>query len=551
MLSRGKPATASSSESSTFAAAKAVDGVATTRWASVEGADPQWIQVDLGASANLTRVKLNWEAAYGKAYQVQLSADGTNWSNAFTTTTGNGGTDEIPVTGTARYVRINGTARGTAYGYSLFEFEVYGTIVGGGGDTTAPSVPGGLRSTGTTSSSASLAWNAATDNVGVTGYVVSRNGEPVATVTGTTHTDSGLSASTSYSYVVRAKDAAGNQSGPSTAITVATPGGGGGSTVDVSTAAQLQTALANAQSGQTIRLAAGQYHGAFFTQRAGTASAPITLTGPASAVLINDGPSGDAPDCPAPTPGWDSGYGLWLFGAPYWKLTGFTVQDSKKGIVLDNSHHVTIDGVSVHRTDEEGVHFRRSSADGVIKNSTVTDAGLVQKGYGEGVYIGSAGSNWGCHGNTGGVDKSDRVQVLDNHIGPNIAAEPIDVKEGTTGGIIRGNTFNGRGISGENSADSWIDVKGFKYVIENNTGTFSSPGTFANGYETHNPSTSPSFPNGCGNVWRNNASDLGGVGKYAINITSASKCTADPNVVYASNTVKNAQTGLTNIPVTP
>ncbi|TDD46054.1 hemagglutinin protein [Kribbella antibiotica] len=459
-MSRGKPATASSSESSTFAAGKAVDGVATSRWASKEGSNAEWIQVDLGASANLTRVKLNWEAAYGKGYQVQVSANGTNWSNAFSTTTGNGGTDEIPVTGTARYVRINGTARGTAYGYSLFEFEVYGTLVGGGG-------------------------------------------------------------------------------------------GGGGTAVDVSTAAQLQTALANAQPGQTIRLAAGQYHGSFVTQRPGTASAPITLTGPASAVLINDGPTGDAPSCPAPTAGWDSGYGLWLFGAPYWKLTGFTVQDSKKGIVLDNSHHVTIDGVSVHHTDEEGVHFRRSSADGVIKNSTVTDAGLVQKGYGEGVYIGSANSNWSCHGNTGGVDKSDRVQVLDNHIGPNIAAEPIDVKEGTTGGIIRGNTFNGRGISGENSADSWIDVKGFKYVIENNTGTFSSPGTFANGYETHNTSTTPSFPNGCGNIWRNNASNLGGAGNYAINISSVSKCTADPNIVYSSNTVQNAKSGLTNVPVTP
>ncbi|MFK4084811.1 discoidin domain-containing protein [Kribbella sp. NPDC020789] len=457
LLSRGKPATASSIEGAGFEASRAVDGSLSTRWASREGTDPEWIQVDLGTAASLSRVKLNWDAAYGKAYQVQLSADGTNWSTAYSTTTGDGGLDDIPISRTARYVRINGTARGTAYGYSLFEFEVYGT----------------------------------------------------------------------------------------------TSGGSGGTVVDVSTAAQLQAALANAAPGQTIRLASGQYHGAFLTQHAGTASAPITLTGPASAVLINDGPTGDAPSCPAPTAGWDSGYGLWLFNAPYWKLTGFTVQDSKKGIVLDNSHHVTIDGVTVNHTDEEGVHFRRSSADGVIKNSTITDTGLVQPGYGEGVYLGSAGSNWPCHGNTGGVDKADRVQVLDNHLGPTIAAEAIDVKEGTTGGVIRGNTFNGTGISGENSADSWVDVKGIGYLIENNTGTFSSPGTFANGYETHNPSTTPTFPNGCGNTWRNNSSNLGGAGQYAIFISSASKCTADPNTVYSSNTVQNARTGLTNVPVTP
>jgi hypothetical protein len=324
-----------------------------------------------------------------------------------------------------------------------------------------------------------------------------------------------------------------------------------GDTVSVSTAAQLQAALAGAVPGQVIKLAAGTYRGSFVTTKAGTAAKPITLSGPANAVLINDGPSGDAPDCPAPTAGWDPGYGLWLSGAPYWNLTGFTVQESKKGIVVDDSPHTTIDGVTVHHVDEEAIHFRRSSADSVLKNSTITYTGLVQPGYGEGVYLGSANSNWACHGNSGGVDRGDRIQVLDNHIGPFVAAEPIDVKEGTFDGVIRGNTFDGRGISGENSADSWIDVKGIGYTIEDNTGTFSAPGTFANGYENHNTSTSPSFANGCGNVWRNNESDLGGAGAYAIKISSVSKCAANPNVVYASNTVTNATSGLTNIAVTP
>jgi Periplasmic copper-binding protein (NosD) len=322
-------------------------------------------------------------------------------------------------------------------------------------------------------------------------------------------------------------------------------------TVPVSTADQLKAALANAKPGDTISLASGTYRGSFVTQKAGTASNPITLTGPSSAVLINDGPSGEPPSCPVPTAGWDSGYGLWLYNAPYWNIKGITVAESKKGIILDNSHHVTIDGVTVRRTDEEGVHFRRSSADGVLRNSTITDTGVVTKDYGEGVYIGSANSNWKCHGNTGGADRSDRVQVIGNRIGPNVAAEHIDVKEGTQGGLISGNTFNGTGISGANSADSWIDVKGFGYRIENNTGTFASPGTFKNGYETHNPGTRPSFENGCGNVWRGNRSDLGDVGEYAVYVVSTSKCKANPNVVHASNTVTRAKKGLTNVPVTP
>ncbi|MER6944284.1 glycosyl hydrolase family 18 protein [Nonomuraea sp. NPDC000554] len=99
---------------------------------------------------------------------------------------------------------------------------------GGGSDTTAPSVPGNLRSTGVTSSSVSLAWNASTDNVGVTGYDVFRGGTLVTTVTGTSYTDGGLSASTSYTYAVRARDAAGNVSGNSNSVTATTSGGGGG-----------------------------------------------------------------------------------------------------------------------------------------------------------------------------------------------------------------------------------------------------------------------------------------------------------------------------------
>ncbi len=319
-------------------------------------------------------------------------------------------------------------------------------------------------------------------------------------------------------------------------------------TVTVSTAAQLKAALAAAAPGQTISLAAGTYHGSFVTQKAGTSAKPITLTGPATAVLVNDGPSGDPPDCPVPAPGFDSGYGLWLVDAPYWNLTGFTVAESKKGIVADNSHHTVIDRVTVHHVDEEGVHFRKSSADSVIRNSKVTDTGLVQTGFGEGVYIGSAESNWECHGNSGGIDRSDRVQVLNNTIGPNVTAEHIDVKEGTVDGVIRGNTFNGTGISGQHSADSWVDVKGSGYLLENNTGTFRKPGTLANGYETHQIGGSPS---GCGNTWRGNSSDLGGSGEHAIKITTVSQCTSKPNVVYASNTVTGAKKGLTNAKVTP
>src|SRR5690606_24304928 len=99
------------------------------------------------------------------------------------------------------------------------------TATGGGSDTQAPTVPGNLRSTGVTSSSISLAWNASTDNVGVTGYEVHRGSTLVDTVTGTSFTDTGLSPNTSHTLPVRPPVAAGNRSAASSALTVRTATG--------------------------------------------------------------------------------------------------------------------------------------------------------------------------------------------------------------------------------------------------------------------------------------------------------------------------------------
>ncbi|EWM17512.1 endo-1,3-beta-glucanase [Kutzneria sp. 744] len=126
LLSQGKTATSSSSENASFTAANAVDGNTGTRWSSAFS-DPQWLQVDLGATHAISRVDLSWEAAYAKAFQIQTSNDGSTWSNIYSTTTGTGGNQSLPVSGSGRYVRVNGTARATQYGYSLWEFQVFGS----------------------------------------------------------------------------------------------------------------------------------------------------------------------------------------------------------------------------------------------------------------------------------------------------------------------------------------------------------------------------------------------------------------------------------------
>jgi F5/8 type C domain/Fibronectin type III domain len=126
LLSQGQPATASSVQNAGYPASNAVDGNLSTRWSSAFS-DPQWLEADLGATHAISKVVLYWEAAYATAFQIQTSNDGTNWTTIYSTTTGPGGTQTLSVTGSGRYVRMYGTQRATGYGYSLWEFQVFGS----------------------------------------------------------------------------------------------------------------------------------------------------------------------------------------------------------------------------------------------------------------------------------------------------------------------------------------------------------------------------------------------------------------------------------------
>ncbi|MFI5805016.1 discoidin domain-containing protein [Streptomyces sp. NPDC051561] len=137
LLSQGKPVTASSQEHYGTPATEAVDGNLGTRWSSA-ASDAQWLQVDLGSAVAVNQVVLRWEGAYAKAYRIELSTDGTHWTTAYSTAAGAGGNETVAVSGTARYVRMQGVTRATGYGYSLWEFQVYGSTGG-----TGPTLPGG------------------------------------------------------------------------------------------------------------------------------------------------------------------------------------------------------------------------------------------------------------------------------------------------------------------------------------------------------------------------------------------------------------------------
>jgi hypothetical protein len=301
-------------------------------------------------------------------------------------------------------------------------------------------------------------------------------------------------------------------------------------TVNVKNATELKAALLDAKPGDDIVLADGNYFGKFVIDigKHGTATAPITMRGGRGAVL-------DAGSI-------QIGYVLYL-QANHWKVKGITLTNGLKGLMMDGALYNIIDSVKVHTIGEEGIHLRKFSSHNTIQNVEVTDVGLKTPDFGEGIYIGSAKSNWNTYTN-GLPDKCDSNRILSNKLGPNITAECIDVKEGTTGGIIRNNYFDATGITGANSGDSWIDVKGNYYLIENNNG-FSPGGTiFKDGYQVH------VAVSGWGNYneFKNNNCTVNASG-YGFNIQlSGSNGTTTGNIVYTSNTVTGASSGIANIP---
>jgi len=170
-LALGKPAVASTTYAG-YPASNTTDGSLTTRWSSVYS-NNQWIYVDLGSIATIQRVVLNWEAAYGQSYKIQVSNDAVTWTDVYSTTTGNGAIDDITLTpsATGRYVRMLGIQRATTYGYSLFEFEVYGVPgtpvpvnLALGKTTVASTTYPGFPASNTTDGNPATRWSSAFSN---------------------------------------------------------------------------------------------------------------------------------------------------------------------------------------------------------------------------------------------------------------------------------------------------------------------------------------------------------------------------------------------------
>ena len=521
----------------------------------------------LAATPADARVQLSWSASIGAtSYNIKRATNsGGVYSTIQSGISATSYTNTGLTNGTLYYFVVSAV---NAAGESNNSNPVSATPIAA---ATVPAAPTGLSATATAGDArAQLAWSV---SAGATSYTVKRAanaGGPYAVVQSgvstTSYTNTGLTNGSVYYYVVTAINAVGesaNSNQVSVTPTAPVTPPPGGRNVDVHTADELTAALASALPGDVINLADGIYNGkvnlrdsyyaSFGTTRSGTAQAPITLRGSRAAVI--DGGSVPDPDKILKK----GSYGLHWVGASYWQIVGISVINAQKGIVLDGnttagggSSHVVLDGIRVYNIEEEGIHLRAFSSDNVIKNSDVSFTGRArgQARYGEGIYIGSADSNWGTH--SGGLpDQSDRNQVVNNRI-IRTGAESIDIKEGTHSGLIKGNYFDGAGIAGENFADSWVDVKGNDYIVEDNHGVNltqdnpDGPNALLDGFQTHNR-TAGGIYWGANNIFRNNIADIGGAAGYGYRLHDLPA----GNVIYCNNQALNTGLGFANVPCTP
>ncbi|WP_281886296.1 right-handed parallel beta-helix repeat-containing protein [Paenibacillus sp. YYML68] len=242
--------------------------------------------------------------------------------------------------------------------------------------------------------------------------------------------------------------------------------------VYVDTVTEIKDALKNALPGDVILVAPGEYHltttttvgdkkAYYYSTKSGNSTDKITIK---SQFASN----------PATLKGGNvasEGYTLYITGN-YWVIQDIKIKNGQKGIILDNSNNTRINKVTVSDVGQEGIHVRDGSKNTIIENSTIKNTGVTgtanDKGFAEGIYVGSDRSVWDVNSSTGYDRNVSNTKIRNNTIGPNVAAESIDIKEGASGTLVEGNTFLGAGISGENYADSFIDVKGYNTTIRNN-----------------------------------------------------------------------------------
>jgi parallel beta-helix repeat protein len=291
--------------------------------------------------------------------------------------------------------------------------------------------------------------------------------------------------------------------------------------VVVTDAIQLTDALAKVAPGALIRLEPGTYADTFDLTVSGAADKPIVLCGPREAII-------DSSANPTLT-------GIDMINVQHWILSGFTVTGGGQGIYLNGSSNNIVTGLSIHDVGEIAIRLRNGASRNTIQSCEIKNTGMKDPASAEGIFIGTIDSSW-PDPNT--PDACDETKILSNIFGPGIKTEHIDIKEGTKGGEIRGNTFDGVGIVGANSEDSWVTVTGSGYLFAENSGTTAPK----DGFQVRSSNAAW----GHDNVFEKNTAKVNGPG-YGFYVAPASMGTT----VKCDNVVEGAAMGFSNIMCTP
>ncbi len=544
-LALGKVASASSVEPpdqyngfGVFSAAKAVDGDGLTRWSS-SYADNQWWQVDLGSAQSVSSVSVVWEAAYASSYKIQVSTNGTAFTDVASETMS---APELrkstfpPVN--ARYVRVLGLTRGTPYGFSVWEIRVYGdsTPTAGGAPlaTQTPSISGTTQ-VGSRLTSSPGTWNGSPSSYAYKWSRCSNSGSACSDIAGATsssYTPVTADAGATLRVMVSATNTVGtgtSASDPTAEISPTAPtpvssgsygsklpprlgpssaralyvSGSNGSDGNAGTIgapfATIGKAWSVAGPGTTINVRGGSYAGQINLQaKTASAASPITVRAYPGERVALTGPSNEA--YPA----------VFISRSVGVRLQGFEIANDKgDGVKIDSATNVEIVGNDIHDNGMQGiiVGAGAGTASPTYSSNVQIWSNRIHNNGGwwpnndpyaafgtHGVYYGNAGSNTDGiqHGTVGGV-------IADNLFYDQASGYHIQVGSQNNGLVITNNTFdnayqpntragNAVQIYGEGNAFATKNVLVVNNIIANsaNRGVYGSGGTMTSNVVRNN-----------------------------------------------------------------
>ena len=202
----------------------------------------------------------------------------------------------------------------------------------------------------------------------------------------------------------------------------------------------------------------------------------------------------------------------------YVRLAGFTIVNGRRGLDIQKSSFNEFKYITTRNTLAEGIRLRYNATNNLISQSTITYTGRAWSGWGEGIYVGTSPLNSVDYGLP--PDHTNDNTIQNNVFGPGVLAENIDIKEYTSGGLVRGNVFDGKDIRGINGGKSWIAMKGTSWTAISNIGYGLDLGSVGSGFRVLKQSAENGEYN---SVIKNTCYNMG-VGSYCVYV--------DPQALY-------------------